>query len=440
MPSALLRRAGMATAAAFAAIAAMSCTDRPQSTEPAAPGHGTPGAPGTPVPLVAVDCTGSLQARTVTCGSQAPATGAHGDLIVGGQNVYMKLTSSNAAYNSGTGQFTFDVTLQNLIPQPLGTTDGTTLDPTGVRVFFNEGPTVTSGSGSASVVPDGFATFLSAGQPYYQYNQVLAQNAVSGARTWTLIMPPTVTTFAFRVYVAAPVEYPNGYVLLDGKLPGASYGSLHPADPHSVTAVVQNQVGDVLSDPVTFGTTDPGCATVSGAGVVNGVRAATCSITATAGTRSGSLVVSVTGATRTWNGSVSTDWGTDANWDALAPGVAAAVPASADSVVIPSPVPNYPVIGGATAIGGVTVNNGASLTLGGFDLTASANVAALGTGAIVSTTGRLVLAGTGKTVEGTVPKLFVTGTYSLSADATATAPVMVRGQIRSVGRKLRQVP
>ena len=71
-----------------------------------------------------------------------------GDLIIGGQNVNVKLTSSNVAYNSGTGRFTFDVTVQNLIPQPLGTTDGTTLAPGGVSVFFTSGPTVTDGTDS----------------------------------------------------------------------------------------------------------------------------------------------------------------------------------------------------------------------------------------------------------------------------------------------------
>ncbi|HET6765004.1 MAG TPA: hypothetical protein VFH27_15070, partial [Longimicrobiaceae bacterium] len=152
MRTASLRRASLAGAALVAAIAAASCTDRPQTTEPAVPGApGTPGAPGVAVPLVALDCTGSLQNRTVSCGTQASAGDAHGSLLLGSQNVYVKLTSSNVAYNSGTGQFTFDVTVQNLIPQPLGTTDGTTLDPAGVRVFFNAGPTVTTGTGTAAV-------------------------------------------------------------------------------------------------------------------------------------------------------------------------------------------------------------------------------------------------------------------------------------------------
>jgi hypothetical protein len=40
------------------------------------------------------------------------------------------------------------------------------------------------------VLPDGFATFTAAGQPYYQYNQVLANGVTSAAKAWTLIMRP----------------------------------------------------------------------------------------------------------------------------------------------------------------------------------------------------------------------------------------------------------
>jgi hypothetical protein len=431
-------RSKSAALAVAAACLLAACTDRPNPLAPDGK-PGSPAAPGTPVTIAQVECTGSVPAKTVTCAAPKPV-GPDGDIVVGGQNVYVKLTSSNAAYNSGTGQFTFDVTVQNLIQQPMGTTDGMTLDPNGVRIFFNSGPSMTGGTGSVSVLPDGFATFLAPGQAYYQYSQVLAQNQTSAAKTWTLIMPPTVSTFAFTVYVSAPVEYPNGYVSMDGQLPGYSYGLLHPGASHTFTAVAKTAVGNpVPGAVVTFSSSDPACAAIGPSnGTMTGVRAGTCTMTATAtGGLTGSIVCNVTGTVRTWNGSASTDWNTDANWDAPAAGVAAFAPAAADSVLIPGGMPRYPLLTGATAIGGVTVATGGSIDLAAFDLTASQNVAVSSGGSIGGASGHLVLSGSGATAAGAVGRTTVTGTYTASGNVTATGPLLVRGGLlKSVGNNV----
>jgi hypothetical protein len=373
------------------------------------------------VTVAVLDCTASARDLTVQCRPEgAPEGGASENLVVGGQGVYVLLTGTNTAYNSGTGQFTFDVTVKNLIQQPLGTGDGTTLDPAGVRVFFHSGPSVTAGTGTASVIPDGFADFTATGQPYYQYNQILAQNQTSSVRTWTLVMPPSVISVSFKLYVSAAVEYPNGYITLDGLLPDASGGSLHPDSSRTVTAVVRSAVGaPIPGAPVTFGTTDANCAAVSPTGVVTGVLAGTCSVTATSGALVGSLVLNVTGARRTWNGSVSTDWSTGGNWNG------GHVPAAVDSAVIPTGVPNLPALSAPVSIGGVQVDDGATLTLGAFDLTASQDVAAGsagGSGILGGGAGALVLTGTGKTVAGRVPSLRVLGTYTLAGPLFVVAP------------------
>jgi hypothetical protein len=410
-------------AAVLLALAAAACTDR---ANPLAPAPGTPpgGQPGTPVTIQALACRGDRAALTLSCAAAAPAGGAQGDIVVGYQNVYVKVTSSNIAYNGGTGQFTFDVTVQNLIEQPMGTTDGTTLAPSGVRVFFNQGPTVTSGTGTAAVLPDGFGTFLSVGQAYYQYNQVLAHNAVSAAKTWTLIMPPTVGTFDFVLYVSAPVEYPNGYITLDGQLPGVSYGNLHPASAHTLTAVIKSAVGNVLPGTVTFGTTNAGCATVDALGQVTGVQHATCSITASDGTRSGSMDFDVTGATRAWTGAVSTDWNVGGNW------TGGLVPVPADSVTIPFPLGsgNFPVLTSAVTISDVTVADQATLDVASFVLTSTGNVGTgqtAGGGILASGSGSVLLTGTTKAVHGRFPAVLVTGTYVLDGQYHGLAPQTV---------------
>jgi hypothetical protein len=414
-----LFRRGSSLLAAALALAAAACTDRANPLAPGPGGPGGPGIPGTPVTLQALECTGNRAELTVRCSPLKPDDGDARGIIVGSQGVYVQVTTSGVAYNGGTGQFTFNTTLQNLIEQKLGTTDGTTLDPNGIRVFFHSGPTVTGGTGVASVLPDGFGTFTAAGQPYYQYNQVLANAATSSAHVWTLIMPPTVTTFSFLLYVSAPVEYPNGYITLDGNLPGASYGTFHPGDTHPLVAVAKTNVGTVIPGAViAFGTTDANCAAVSGTGTVTGVRSATCSITAASGLlTSGSLSFDVSGTTRAWTGATSSDWNVATNWGG------GFVPAAADSVTIPTGVPFLPALTSAVAVRGVTVADAATLSLGAFDLTAADNVATgptAGSG-ILSTTGRLVLAGSAGTVHGRIPTFLVTGTYTLDGDVTAVA-------------------
>jgi len=69
------------------------------------------------------------------------------DLIVGGQGALVRLASSGTTYNAGTQAFASDVTVENLIAQPMNTTDGTTPDAGGIKVFFHSGPTVTGGAG-----------------------------------------------------------------------------------------------------------------------------------------------------------------------------------------------------------------------------------------------------------------------------------------------------
>jgi len=279
------------------------------------------------------------------------------------------------------------------------------------------------------VVPDGFATFTAAGQAYYRYVEKLSTGQTSAAHTWTLVMPPTVTTFDFILFVSAPVEYPNGYITLDGQLPDYSFGSLHPAAPHALAAVVKTAVGNVIPGAVvTYGTSSAACATVDGAGTVTGVQAASCTITATSGIIAGSMNFDVTGTTRTWTGAVSSDWSIGGNWGL------GLVPVAADSVDIPAGVPNMPVLSAASPVGGVTVQNGATLSLGAFDPTAGSSVGTAGTGAITSTTGQLVLAGASpSTVSGNLPVMFVTGIYALAGDVNAAAPAQVENGFLNAG-------
>lgn len=199
------------------ALLLAACADRsPSATTPPIPA---------PESTQRVECVASPAARTVSCGRTEE--GARRNLY-GGQGQFVQIASNDVFYDSGTGQFTFDLTVQNLLPYPIGTRDGTTVDSGGVKVFVNSGPTTTGGSGSVTVPsPDGVGTFTAAGQPFYKYPQRLAPNQVSASRTWAFQVEAGVATFSFTLLVEAQAA-PSAFRIL-APLPGAtvSADSLH---------------------------------------------------------------------------------------------------------------------------------------------------------------------------------------------------------------------
>jgi hypothetical protein len=153
-----------------------------------------------------VQCRADVGAGALTCeppvmeGSFAPQL----SIIVGGQGVYVQLTSSNVSYSAATEIFQADVTVQNLMSQSLGTLDGSTA--TGVKVFFHTGPDVTSGTGTVTVRnADGTGAFTGSSQPYHEYVEILSTGDISAPKTWEWDVSSTVQTFVFEVYVEADV-------------------------------------------------------------------------------------------------------------------------------------------------------------------------------------------------------------------------------------------
>ena len=197
------RRARL-VACALAAAALAACTD--QQPVAAVAGDQPQAAPRNDA-VQALDCTGSTRARTFSCKPQGAGTGASA-VLIGGQNSNVKLTSSNVSYDSQSEIFQFDVTVQDLMNEAIGTPDGTVQDPDGIQVFFAQGPTVTDGSGVITVAnADGTGTFTNTNQPYFAYHEILANNAISQAKTWQLSMPSTVNTFTFTLYIETDVQY-----------------------------------------------------------------------------------------------------------------------------------------------------------------------------------------------------------------------------------------
>jgi hypothetical protein len=430
---------GTAAAALGVLLLAAACTDRSPVTPEPEPGE-TPGAtPGRPVHLVAVTCRVDVKAGTARCDDAPNPDGVATDLILGGQNRYVNLELGAVNYNHASNSYQLDVSVRNLIKQALGTTDGVSLDPGGVRVFLQAGPNVTTGSGNVTVIPDGVGTFTASNQPYFQYNTVLDQFESSGTRTWNFQMPTTVQAFDFTAYVSAAVQFPDGWVDVT-----AEPITMHPHAQLKLNATARDAAGNFVTGGQFFlwSSSDTTVATVTpsgaGGGMLGSVRAGTITITvdasnAAAPTRVGTVQVTVTGMQRVWEGDVSTDYYTRGNW------ANNVVPVASDTIVIPNPSPNYPLLNQNTQIGGIQVAEGATLNLGAYDMTASRNVASSTTGGtgIVSSTGRLFLSGTAGTVSGRLPRLRVTGTYSLTANIWVTAPLQVdAGRLTSTGYRI----
>lgn len=124
----------------------------------------------------------------------------------------------------------------------------------------------------------------------------------------------------------------------------------------------------------------------------------------------------------TWNGSVSTDWGTAANW------TPAQVPAANSDVTIPGGTPNQPAVSSAQQARLVTIASGATLTLAdGGILTTGGNFTNNGT-VTGAGTGTVVLGGTAVVVGGSGLSTFPNLTTGPSAVTTA-GPVAIQRQL-----------
>ena len=280
--------------AAVALVGVMACQDREAPLAPGVPGSGEPSRQD-----IQVTCVASVSQGSVACAR--PAGAGDQALIVGGQGRYVQLASSNIAVSADT--FSVDVTVQNMIQQPMGTLDGETPHPDGIRVFFASGPTTTSGTGDVTVEnADGTDTFLAADQPYFQYPGILRHNEVTAPREWRFLFDPGVDTFAFTVYVSTEVEHEDDWIDLSGN---PSY--LFEGADTLYQAVVRDRVGNVLDGEIEWSSSDPAVATVDTAGRVSVVALGFTTLTATSGsltaeTTIGVCPVMLVGSSRAYDG------------------------------------------------------------------------------------------------------------------------------------------
>lgn len=275
----------------------MACADGPTET----PLRETTDLPSQRI-LAAISCAADIWEGSLTCESARPATAEHGPrfLIVGGQGKFVTLASTEVSYNPNKALFRAVVTVTNRIHQPLGTLDGVT--PTGVKVFFHVPAHATSGSGDITLVDggDGTGDFTGSSQQYYEYLEIITHESLSAQKKWEWIIPTSVLTFAFQVYVAADVQYVDGFV--DVGPPTATVAAGGTVD---LSAVVRDVVGQDTGGGVMWSSNDTKVATVAVDpafpdglhAIVTGVSAGTAIITASSGgaEADGTAEITVTG-------------------------------------------------------------------------------------------------------------------------------------------------
>jgi DNA/RNA endonuclease G (NUC1) len=202
LPSVAARRPWRSAFSVIAgALLVVGCTDSIVTPVVKTP---TPVPPAGPVSMQ-LTCVASVESASVTCSTPATPSGVRGAVTYGGQNQYVKLTSTNVTFDAGTRIMGADVTVQNLLPQIIGSLDSANVHPNGIRVFYASGPSTTDPGTVTVRNPDGTETFLSAPAPYYQWSQALRTNAVSAAKRWEWNVGAGVNTFTFSVYVQTEV-------------------------------------------------------------------------------------------------------------------------------------------------------------------------------------------------------------------------------------------
>jgi hypothetical protein len=273
-------RARVGLAALWLCLAA-ACTDRTATgPELLPPPNGA---------AAALQCRADVRAGTVQCSAPVGAGGASA-AILGGQGVNVRLRSAGISYDGST-TFRMDVTVENLVGQALGTWDGATPHPDGIRVFFASGPT--SATGTVEVAnATGEAFFTATGQKYFQYDGILAPGDTTAPKEWRFSMSSTVTSFQFSVYVAARVASESGWLRMDPFLPSLAVGQSMPFHAHRYDVAGRPAAGGTVS----WRSDDSTVARVAADGTVTGVAPGETYIFATDGTRTALVQVRVSPA------------------------------------------------------------------------------------------------------------------------------------------------
>jgi len=179
--------------------------------EPTTPRDGEGAEHSLPVLESLLNCTVDVQAGDMTCTTVESYGSARPNLIVGGQDRFVRLNSDDVVIEDDL--FLAQVTVQNLTFQPFGTNDGNTQSPRGVRVFFvdapNNGVVVTNADGTAPFLGSAPKNYFQFGSELFGDDGILAPGETSAPKQWEFALNGA-TTFTFSVLLSTVVPVPAG--------------------------------------------------------------------------------------------------------------------------------------------------------------------------------------------------------------------------------------
>lgn len=210
----MYRRSAVRALLLAVVAASAACADQNPAAVRETPGGGIP-------VQAALQCHVDVRAETLACELPAPAAAPGvSPLITHGGALNVQLVFGNTRYDRDAGIFSLGVAVENLLAQALGTRDGSTPSPEGIRVFFLAGPYPSEGAGTITVEnADGEGMFTAAAQPYFRYEGNLAPGDTTAFREWRFGVPTTIPRFTFTAYVSADVpgaQSPTAAVLFLG--------------------------------------------------------------------------------------------------------------------------------------------------------------------------------------------------------------------------------
>jgi hypothetical protein len=166
--------------------------------------------------LAAISCTGDVSSKTLACAPASDESGLRGNLIVGGQGVYVRLSADPTTVPGPNSVTITNVRIQNLMAKALGMFSETTPSPDGVRVIFHDLGNVEPAN------PDGYGEFTALHQAFYTFPGPIESGATSGPRSFTLNLAPGTTTYTFSVYVVGAMSPDNEYLRWANLRPASS--------------------------------------------------------------------------------------------------------------------------------------------------------------------------------------------------------------------------
>jgi hypothetical protein len=268
-----------------------------------------------PNALAKLVCEANIGAGTLRCDDpRRPTTpdGMNALVLPGPNGEHIQINWNDLVVTKVPGDttYSFDVTLENRIPQSIGTIDNVTPAADSIQLFLYVEP-VPTGPSNGIIDVSADTTLTPYGQRHFvQFSGPLAPGDTTGERRFHFEIHGFVNTFKFELMAQAAVQFPNGWV--DIYRPDIPQHDPSPYITYADTLLVNGLVGETVAlvDSVrnAHGKVPPGAqsvnwapasdpvAEVSPAGVVTAKAVGTRLITATttSADRSGQFNIVVT--------------------------------------------------------------------------------------------------------------------------------------------------